>query len=204
MLNLKKSKENNREEIWKDIAGYEGLYQVSNFGQVKSLARIKTNKLIGEHFVKEKIMKSRLSPSGYLSIGLTKNGKQIGYRVHRLVAQTFISNPENKAEVNHKNGIKIDNRIENLEWNTSSENTIHALKTGLMIPKRGVENNRSICVNQYDLEGNFIKTWSAIKDIKRQLKYDTKAIISCCKHRKHYNTAYGYKWEYAEHLEKDF
>ena len=190
------------EEIWKDIPGYEGMYQVSNLGRVKSLDRIKTNKLIGKHFVKEKLMKLRLSSRGYLSVGLTKNGKQVGYRVHRLVAQAFIPNPENKKEVNHINGVKTDNRVDNLEWCTSSENTIHAMRTGLITIKRGGDDNRSISVNQYNLNGDFIKKWDCIKDIKRQLGYDTKAIISCCKHKKHYNTAYGYIWEYADWEEK--
>lgn len=186
------------QEIWRNIAGYEGLYQVSNLGRVKSLPRMKINKLIGKHFVKEKIMKLHLSSSGYLSVGLTKNGKQVGYRVHRLVAQAFIPNLNNKEEVNHINGVKVDNRVENLEWCTSSENTIHAMRTGLITIRRGGNDARAISVNQYNLNGNFIKKWNCIKEIKRELGYDTKAIISCCKHKKHYNTAYGYKWEYAE------
>ena len=182
------------EEIWKDVVGYEGLYQVSNLGRVKSV--ITWNGY--EYLKKEKIMKPFENKRGYKSIGFTKDGKTITYRLHRIVAQAFIPNPENKPIINHKNGVKSDNRVENLEWCTYSENTIHAIKTGLMVPKKGGQDKRSVSVNQFDKSGQFIKKWDSISEIKRELNYDKKAIISCCKGKLHYNTAYGYKWEYAE------
>lgn len=181
-------------EIWKDVVGYEGLYQVSNLGRVKS---IKTWNGY-EHLDEEKIMKPYKTKRGYESIGFTKNSKTKTHRLHRVVANAFIPNLENKPVINHKNGIKDDNRVENLEWCTSSENTIHAMKTGLITIKKGKDDARAISVNQYNLNGNFIKKWDCIKEIKRELGYDSKAIISCCKHKEHYNTAYGYKWEYAD------
>lgn len=121
-------------EIWEDIIGYEGLYMVSNLGRVKALERkvsiankkspYKTQQLT------EHIKKPTLS-RGYLRLGLCKNGKIHRFQVHRLVALSFILNPENKSQVNHINGIKTDNRVVNLEWATQSENMKHAFEIGL-------------------------------------------------------------------------
>lgn len=123
------------EEIWKDIEGYEGRYQVSNLGQVKRLASVTTGRW-GITHLKELIMKQTSDDEGYLSVGLTKDNKQTSYRVHRLVAQAFIPNLENKPEVNHKDGVKYNNLSTNLEWCTDSENMIHALEHGLFRPNR--------------------------------------------------------------------
>lgn len=99
-------------EEWRDIKGYEGLYQVSNLGRVKSLAR-KTNNQYGK---KERLMTQKLDKDGYKRVGLNKNGKQIYYGVHRLVAQAFISNPNNYPQINHKDENKSNNKVDNLEW----------------------------------------------------------------------------------------
>lgn len=103
-------------EIWKDIDGYEGLYEVSDLGRIKSLKR---NRFMNGYI------------SLYQEVKLTKNKSYIPFLVHRIVATEFIPNPENKEEVNHKNGIKTDNRAVNLEWNTPKENMEHAVRTGL-------------------------------------------------------------------------
>jgi hypothetical protein len=118
-------------EVWKDIQGYEGLYQVSNLGRVKSLE--KSIPHLGYYRkVKEKVLSGTMSNYGYLVYKL--GGKIKGKKIygHRLVAQTFLPNNENKPFVNHINGIKTDNRIENLEWCTQLENVDHAYKFGLM------------------------------------------------------------------------
>ena len=116
-------------EIWKDILGYEGFYQISNLGRVKTLGN--------NMFKNEKIMKNRLSPKGYLRIGLTKDNYKKMFFVHRLVAENFIKNFENKKQVNHINGIKTDNRTCNLEWNTAFENMKHASLNGFLNAKKG-------------------------------------------------------------------
>jgi hypothetical protein len=118
-------------EIWKDIEGYEGFYQVSNCGNVKSLERIVNSRYKSGRLVKEKILKGRKNRWGYVKIGLNKGSCSHYKTIHRLVAQAFIPNPENKPETNHKNGVKIDNRVENLEWVTKSENAKHAFEIGL-------------------------------------------------------------------------
>src|SRR5690606_12557938 len=116
-------------EIWKDIAGYEGYYQISNLGRVKSLSR---NTKIGSGFraEPERIMKQLLINSGYHTVLLKKQGKQSRKLVHRLVAEAFIPNTEGKGDVNHINCDRLDNRVFNLEWVTRSENLLHAVKLG--------------------------------------------------------------------------
>jgi hypothetical protein len=118
-------------EIFKDIKGYEGSYQISNLGRVKSLSKkVKCKK--GFRITKEKILKLKNTKKGYLSIQLKNKGNF--FLIHRLVANAFINNIFNKPQVNHINGIKSDNRLDNLEWATQSENQVHAYKNKLQIP----------------------------------------------------------------------
>ena len=106
-------------EIFKDIEGYEGLYQISNFGNVRSFRNRK-----------ERILKPGLDHKGYNYVSLCVNSKRKNFKVHRLVGKSFIPNPNNNPQINHKNGIKIDNHTLNLEWVTQSENMLHAQKNG--------------------------------------------------------------------------
>lgn len=115
------------EEIWRDIVGYEGYYEVSNLGRIRCCERIDK---IGRH-KKSKILKLYKQHDGYLRICLHKDCKQKKFLVHRLVAETFIPNENESPEVNHINGKKDDNRVENLEWITREENMLHAFNTGL-------------------------------------------------------------------------
>lgn len=118
-------------EVWKDIEGFKGIYQISSDGKVR--------RKIGYGCRSERILKNQ-PIKGYERAVLHTKGHRTQFLVHRLVAGAFIPNPENKPEVNHKNGIKTDNRAENLEWVTSSENKIHGFRNGLYTPKRGREN----------------------------------------------------------------
>ncbi|UXO94089.1 HNH endonuclease [Pseudanabaena phage Pan5] len=115
---------NTKIELWRDVVGYENLYRVSNLGRVKSLSRNGCG-------LKDKLVAIHLNNCGYLTVLLSNNGERKRHLVHRLVASAFILNPDNLEQVNHINGCKEDNRVENLEWCTREYNVNHALKTGL-------------------------------------------------------------------------
>lgn len=195
---------NNRVEEWKDIKNYEGLYQISNWGRVKSLEKLvnASNQCGKKHLrpVKERILKARVNKWGYYEVTLSKNSKTKTFRVNRLVAITFIPNPNNYPVVNHINGIKKDNSVENLEWCTYSENLKHAFRTGLKKPtapmkgKRGKELVHSKEVIQYDLKGNLIREWECIATAQRTLKINN--ISACCRGIR--NKAGGYVWKFKK------
>ncbi len=119
-------------DIWKDVEGYEGVYMVSNTAMVKSLDHFVYHSDGKHRTQKGRILKQHKSVKGYIRVSLSKKGKRFHTSVHRLVAKAFINNEFNKPQVNHINGDKSDNRIENLEWCTNSENQIHAIKNGLV------------------------------------------------------------------------
>ena len=119
-------------EVWKDIKGFEGKYQISSLGNIKSLSNTKIYKDGRVFHYKEKILKSYPNRVGYHHVNLFfETGKSKSVDLHRIAAETFLDNPLNKTEVNHLNGIKSDNRINNLEWVTSSQNKIHGFRIGL-------------------------------------------------------------------------
>jgi hypothetical protein len=130
-------------KIFKDIPGFEGYYQISNRGIAKSIERTTIRSDGLKQTFKGKILKPSVNEFGYMFVCLSKNGKIKMMRVHRLVASAFIPNPENKPEVNHKNGVKSDNELSNLEWNTRIENVRHFCKTGLKKAFKGEENYNS-------------------------------------------------------------
>lgn len=125
------------EEIWHDIKGYEGLYQVSNYGNIKSMSRIRQGKKNRFYSTKKRILKPHFNKKrGYYQVILMKNGVIKLFTCHRLVAKTFLINIRNKKYVNHINGNKLDNKVENLEWCTHSENIVHAYKNNLISSKK--------------------------------------------------------------------
>jgi len=136
-------------EVWKDIQEND-YYQVSNLGRVKSKERRVPHAKSGTVSVKERILKPAMDAKGYLRVALAKGRGLKTYKVHRLVADAFLENPENKPQVNHKDGDKENNEVVNLEWVTNQENAIHAARTGLWEYKRGVNHHRSK-LNEYQV-----------------------------------------------------
>ncbi len=134
-----------RGERWRSILGYEGIYEVSSLGTVRSLDREESWSYGANRFRSGRVMTPAHATNGYLVIKLRKNGQRQQRVVHRLVAEAFIEIPVSlmRPEVNHKNGLKQDNRVENLEWVSSSQNTRHALATGLMSVRRGESHHAS-------------------------------------------------------------
>jgi len=175
-------------ENWKDIEGYEG-YLISNLGNVKSLEKIvRCGRGNGKTIKKEKILKKGINSGGYELVVLTRREGKKNFSVHRLVSQTFIPNHENKKEVNHKDGNKLNNNVENLEWCTSSENQIHAFKTGLqkILSKK---------VNQFDKSGKFIKSHKSITGAGKEVNISFKTISNHL--RGNLKSAGGFVWKYA-------
>ena len=162
-------------EVWKDIDGYEGLYQISNFGNVK---RLKTGKL----------KKPEITNKGYYMVDLYKNNVRKKFTIHRLIAKAFIDNPRNKKIVNHKDGNKLNNDISNLEWSSYSQNNLHAYRTGLkkVTDKQKFESPESIkrrskpviCLN---IETGNTKEFSSISEAGKYLNVPCGNISRSCK-----------------------
>ena len=171
------------QEIWKSVPDTNDNYQVSNLGNVRSRHNKYTHK-IDDY----KLLKPYKTKKGYLSVKIKEH--KTARPVHRLVAQAFIPNLENKPQVNHIDGSKENNNVNNLEWCTNQENCIHAVKMGL-----SSKNNKERPVIQYDLEGNFIKQWESIASAEKTLNISH--IYCVCNKTKYRHTAGGYKWEFA-------
>jgi len=181
-------------EIWKSINGFENLYKISSSGKIKSLGNGKST---NGKYKCERILKTGISTRGYEKVKLFKDGKRYYFNVHRLVAINFLLEKDGKKEVNHKDGDKLNNSVNNLEWVSASENQLHAFATGLQVAKRGAEHSQSKPVRQIALDGTEIKVWESIKQIQRELGWNSYGIIKCCKKLPKYNTAYKFKWEYV-------
>ena len=132
------------EQIWKEIEGFEELYMVSNLGAIKSLEKMWATYNSAIRTKPETIMKQSMDSNGYFQVCLSKGGRAKNYLVHRLVAKAFIKNSENKKDINHINCVKTDNRVENLEWATRSENIRHALENNLVDSAKGSRHGMSI------------------------------------------------------------
>ena len=188
--------ENENEEQWKDIHGFEGKYQVSSLGRIKSVDRILPHKTHGTWHIKERILRPAWrGPAGarYLGVSLHNgNGIMTSLRVHRIVAETFIPNPANLPQVNHIDGDKSNNKVDNLEWVTEKQNTDHAWKTGLC--ENIVKAKRIPIINMDTGE-----RYNSIADAERAYggSYGT---ISHALNGKH-ERAHGYHWKYAAEVE---
>lgn len=181
------------EEIWKDIEGYEGLYQVSNLGRVKRIMFInnRTSKTINKILSNGKLDKNQ-----YIQLKLSKDNNKKDIYLHRLVAQAFIPNPNHYSDINHIDGNKCNNRVDNLEWCTHKVNIQHAHKKGLVKVKYGKNNHASKEVIQYDLLMNEIGRYESTLDVERKLGYFHTGIADCCRGR--IKTSHGYIWKYKE------
>lgn len=185
-------------EIWKDIAGYEGLYQVSNWGRVRSFGN-------GKNYKYGRILKQSKNGSGYLFVCLCKNGKKKNYTIHRLVSETFIPNPDNLPQVNHKDENKNNNFCGtpendftdgNLEWCTPSYNSNYGTRNKRASEKK-TNGKMSKSVIQYTLDGEFVKEWVSLHECSRN-GFHHQNIIRCCRGK--YKQYKGYIWKYKKEV----
>lgn len=176
-------------EIWKDIKGYEGLYQVSNLGRVKGLDRyVKNNHSV--RYVKERILKPNKNKDGYFTISFWVNGKMKQYYVHRLVAEAFLDNPNNYPIVNHRDETSSNNNSSNLEWCSYKYNNDYGTRKIRSMISQGKK------VLQYDLQDNLIKEWNSTREIERELKIHHSLISNCCRGKR--EMIKNNKWKYKD------
>lgn len=176
-------------EEWRDIPEYEGIYQVSNKGNVRSLDRVSEHKASGKITLTGKDVAKSFNGKYYF-VNLSKNGTVKRIMIHRLVALVFIPNPGGLPCVNHKDENKLNNRAENLEWCTSKYNSNY----GTCI-ERSREKKEKI-VSQFDLNGKFIRDWKSLAEAERIGGFDHRGISRCASGKR--KKAYGYIWRYKE------
>lgn len=176
-------------EVWKDIKDYEGYYQVSNLGRVRSMDRWVANKGGSKKFLKGKMMKPYMGGFGYFLVGLCKEKKLKQFLIHRLVAEAFIPNPRNYDVVNHKDEDKTNNHVDNLEWCTYGYNNNYGSR----------DYDRK--VYQYTLNGEYIRTWDSPMEVEEELGCKHQYISWCCTGV--YESAYNYIWRFTPPFIKD-
>lgn len=200
------------EEIWCDISDYKGLYQVSTLGRVRSLDRVIYDQ--GRHwFQNGKILKASSQKSGYLFVTLSKAGKAKQYRVHRLVAQAFIPNPNGWPQVNHKDEDVTNNKVENLEWCTAkynlnygnhNQNVAKTLKQH-KYQKIAIENGRktSTPVLKFTLDGKFLEKYSSQVEAAKNNNIRQGSVSNCCRGKVKQVKGYIYKYLKEHENEKN-
>lgn len=178
-------------EVWKDIEGYDGFYKISNLGRCKSHHALGSGKYTSEG----RILKPFKCTNGYLEYQFRKNGKRKCHLAHRLVAQAFILNPNNKPEVNHKDEDITNNTVTNLEWVTSKENVNYGTRN------IRVGNKLSKKVVQLTTDGKLVKIHSGLQKAGEEMNVDCTGIIRVCKGKQ--KTSKGFKWMYyTDYLNK--
>ena len=183
-------------EIWKDIEGYEGKYQVSSFGRVRSLDRMVPTVHNATRMVKGKTLTPWTDRYGYHHVNLWRDCKMKSQQVHRLVAAAFIKNPDGLPEVNHKNEDKTDNRVENLEWCNTDYNINYGNRTKKVSATRISQAILGKGVEQLTISGEHVRTYDSIREASRATGADKAVIVRCCKGKT--QTAGGYRWRYLE------
>lgn len=183
----------NGNEIWKPVRDYEGLYEVSNLGRVKSLSKFhctsKNYSSLG-YWSKEKILKPIVGVQGYLYVNLYKNKKNNFKRIHILVAQAFIKNPNKFPMVNHKDENVMNNVVSNLEWCDNKYN----LNYGTAQERKAQKHNKPIL--QFDLEGNFIKEYESITQVSKETKIPISSISANCHEQRNKTNGYVFKFKF--------
>ena len=179
-------------EQWVDIPNYEGLYKISNFGNVLSLGNGGPNKYKG----KKTLLKPRKNIYGYYYVGLSKNGVKKSYTIHKLVAKVFIPNPNCLPCVNHRDENRLNNNVDNLEWCTYKYNTNYGTCIQRRSEKTRNDPKRSKPVIQYTLDGVFVKEWPSLMEIERQLGWHRAGITTCINGKT--KQAYGYVWSFKK------
>lgn len=172
-------------ELWKDIPGYENIYQASTLGNI----RIKNYRNSGIPKVKTQI----IDKDGYCIVCLTKDRKQKSCRVNRLIAKTFLNSFSDDLQVNHKDENKKNNTVENLECLTPIANSNYGTRNARLSKTK--RNQKGVHIVQLDLKSRFIREWISAMEIQRQCGFDRSAILRCCQQKQ--ETSYGYKWKYA-------
>ena len=178
-------------EIWKDIKDYEGFYQVSSVGRVRSMGNG------GSNNSKERILKPYKNE--YLMVNLFKNGKRTPFLIHRLVAEAFIPNIDNKPFIDHIDTNPSNNKIENLRWVTQKENLNNPLTINKFKSRIGKLHPKHKSILQFDKNMNFIKKWDCARDIERELGFNNSCISDCCNGK--IKTSNGYKWGFETEYE---
>lgn len=190
-------------EEWRDIAGYEGMYEVSSHGRVRSLDRFAKSNRNATQFVKGRELTLVTMPNGYKATNLNQNGKGVPKYVHRLVAQAFIPNPSNLPQVNHKDENKSNNCVDNLEWCDNKYNINYGTARE-RISRSHIALLKGRAVIQLTKDGKMVNTYSNSAIAMRQTGIDASAINKVCLNRPKFKTAGGFIWRYAdEHLPPD-
>lgn len=189
-------------EVWRDIIGYKGIYQVSNLGRVKSLPKVHRTGNNGYRNRKEYLLSDKAN-TRYLTVGLRKNGKQKHILVHRLVALAFVENPDDKPYVDHIDGNNHNNRADNLRWVTPLENSANPVtkKRHFNVMQKfkgriGVKSLTYKAVLQYSIDGRFIKRWECMSDAARFYGINSSGISHVI--RGDQDTSAGYLWRLAD------
>lgn len=182
-----------QQEIWKDIKGYESFYQVSNYGRVKSLKRKRKGRNGFDVNVREKLLKHKINRYGYVTYSICKYSKIKQFTSHRLVAITFLENEYNLPQINHINGNKLDNNVNNLEWCDNQHNMKEAYRLGLSKARKSKDNSLSKKVCKIK-NGVIVKQYDSLTDASLDNKVVKSAISNCLKGRS--KSCCGFDWSY--------